>query len=236
MTWALLLLSLVFILYWLFVYSEGAYLGKHAVIGLYDWAASRYDRIKNIYPQDDAEHLALPLLENLSHVTEPLILDVATGTARLPLALLRQWHFHGRVIGLDLSRSMLGVAQKRIHNQSHRASLIRQDAMVLPFPNQRFDAVTCLESLEFLPRPGDALREMVRVLRPGGQFLISNRVGVDALFFPGRVHPTAALEQDLARLGLTEVQSRPWQVHYTLIDARKPAPTATSAPSQNPDE
>jgi len=153
----------------------------------------------------------------------PLVLDVATGTGRLPAALLRQLDFHGYIVGLDASPRMLAAARSKIQAHSHKVAWIRKDAMTLPFRDTSFDAVTCVEALELLPDPGGALKEMIRVLRPGGQLLLSNRVGVDALFLPGRAFRPPVLEKKLKALGLTDVRTRRWQSHYDLIDARKPS-------------
>jgi ubiquinone/menaquinone biosynthesis C-methylase UbiE len=218
------------ILYWLLVLTEGAYLGKKVVVALYDWGAASYDRVKNVQPADDAGFLARPLLATLKRLQAPLVLDVATGTGRLPLALLRQWSYTGRVVGLDLSKHMLAIARRRTYSQRNRVGLIRQDAMVLPFGDNCFDAVTCIEALEFLPRPLDALAEMVRVLSPGGQLLISSRVGIDALFLPGRAYPLRVLKERLQALGLEDVQPRRWQVHYDLLQAHKSAGDAAATP------
>jgi len=226
--WLLWLLPAAAVTYWLLVVTEGAYLGKRAVIALYDWGASSYDRVKNVRPFDDEEHLARPLLGPLQRVRHPLVLDVATGTGRLPLSLLRQWAFQGRVVGIDLSRRMLAIAQRRTFARRQRAGWVRQDAMSLPFHDDCFQAVACVEALEFLPRPSDVLAEMVRVLCPGGQLLLSNRVGIDARFFPGRALSSRVLATNLAELGLVSVRPRRWQVHYDLIQAQKPTRTAAN--------
>jgi len=210
------------ILYWLLVLSEGVYLGKRVVIALYDRCASEYDAVKKAMPHEDAGRLARPLLTRLQGIHSPLILDVATGTGRLPLALLRQWDFTGRIVGMDLSQRMLDMARRKTSAQRHRMALCREDAAALPFPNGVFDAVTCLEALEFLSRPQDALLGMVRVLRPGGQLVVTNRVGIDALFLPGRAYRRETLERMLQALGLTNVKTRRWQAHYDLIQAQKP--------------
>ena len=224
--WLLCLLPAAAVAYWLLVLTEGAYLGTRAVIALYDWGASSYDRVKNVHPSDDAEHLASPLLGHLQRVKHPLVLDVATGTGRLPLSLLRQWAFQGRVVGIDLSRRMLAIAQHRTYARRQRVGWVRQDAMSLPFHDDCFQTVACIEALEFLPRPSDALAEMVRVLCPGGQLMLSNRKGIDARFFPGRAISSEALATSLAELGLVSVQPRRWQVHYDLVQAQKPARSA----------
>jgi len=208
--------------YWLFILSEGIYLGQKVVIALYDWGASKYDQVKHVQPHDDGLHLARPLLAALRKVQFPLVLDVATGTGRLPLTLLRQWDFRGRIVGLDLSRCMLSIARRKTDSQSHRVALIREDAMRLPFPDGIFHAVTCVEALEFLPKPDRALMEMVRVLRPGGQLVVTNRVGTDARLLPGRAYRPEVLEKKLHCLGVRNVRPRRWQAHYDLIEAQKP--------------
>lgn len=225
MIWVSVLLATVAIgaiLYWLFVLTEGVYLGSRVVVALYDWNASHYDQVKQVLSHEDAIHLARPLLAATQEIQSPLFLDIATGTGRLPSALLRQWDFQGRIVGLDLSRRMLVIAKRRLYAYCHRIGWIRDDAMNLPFPDNVFHAVTCIEALEFLPKPWDALAEMVRVLRPGGQLMVTNRVGVDAFFFPGRAYSSALLEKRLQGLGLDRVRTRRWQVCYDLIDAQKP--------------
>ena len=234
MSWVVALLTtllIVAIIYWLFVVSEGVYLGSRVVIALYDRSAGEYDEIKGVMPHQDAIHLARPLLEALQGeggasggpAVASVVLDVATGTARMPLALLRQFDFDGKVVGLDLSAPMLGVAQRRLRNHKHRVAWVLDTAGRLPFADQAFHAVTCIEALELLPNPEQSLAEMVRVLRPGGWLMITNRVGVDGFFYPGHAFRRTTLESKLRSLGLADVGTRRWQPHYDLLDARKRA-------------
>jgi len=97
-----------------------------------------------------------------------------------------------------------------------------------------FDCVTCLEALEFMRDPGGAIREMARVLRPGGVLLVSNRVGRDAWFFPGRLCGRGRLEWCLRELGLGEVTTERWQVHYDLIWARKAGEKQAAVSGEGP--
>lgn len=98
---------------------------------------------------------------------------------------------------------------------------MRQRADRLAFADGTFDAVTCLEALEFMPDPRKAIAEMVRVLKPGGVLLVSNRVGWEARFLPGRCCGRGRMEKVLATHPLRDIHTQLWQVHYDLIWARK---------------
>ncbi len=227
MIWGALILGLLglvllgLLLYWQLVIAEGSYLGPRIVILLYDRSARAYERIKQFDAGDEQWFLGLPLTRALALVPAPLVLDVATGTGRLPQALLRQPAFDGRIIGLDLSRHMLREAVRRTAQFADRLTFLWQDARRLPFDDDTFDCVTCLEALEFTPDPRAVLAELVRVLRPGGVLLVTNRIGTDAKFLPGRAFPRDEFEQLLHEFPLEEVSARPWQMDYDLAWAIK---------------
>jgi ubiquinone/menaquinone biosynthesis C-methylase UbiE len=224
LVWFLALAGLALVtlfLYWQLVIAEGAYLGPRVVALLYDWTAGVYERIKKYDAADEQWFLGLPLTRALELIPAPLVLDVATGTGRLPRAVLRQPSFDGRVIGVDLSRGMLRQAAKRTAQFADRLTLVWQGAEVLPFLESTFDAVTCLEALEFTPDPRAVLKELARVLRPGGVLLVTNRVGPDARLLPGRAFPRPTFEGMLHQLPLQDVQVRPWQTDYDLAWAVK---------------
>ena len=223
---ALIIVSLtllgVALVYYLLVRTEGVYLGRRIVVWLYDVYAAGYDRIKGYDASYEAWFLAHPILDRLEGLRAPLILDVATGTGRVPVALLAQDDFQGRVIGLDLSRQMLFHAALKLYGDRRRCDLVWHTVEALPFPDGTFDLVTCLEALEFFPQPLDNLRELVRVLRPGGVLVITNRKGLDARLMPGKTQSTPALAAYLREtLGLLDVEEERWQVDYDLIWARK---------------
>ena len=224
--WALVVVIAGALLYWLVIATEGTYLGTGVVVRLYDWTARRYDRIKAMDYVDEARFLGIPLAERLAGIAAPCVLDVATGTGRIPLAVLRQWEFDGIVVGVDRSTAMMDEAAHSLADFEPRAPLIRADAAALPFSDNIFDAVCCLESLEFMTDPRAVVRGMMRVLRPGGALLISNRVGPDAHWLPGRLCGRGRLEAYLAEAGFVEIDSRRWQVHYDLIWAEKPVVNA----------
>jgi ubiquinone/menaquinone biosynthesis C-methylase UbiE len=213
-------LGLAALVYWQIIIAEGTYLGSQVVAWTYDRIAFRYDAIKQFNPIDESWFVAMPLIQRITGVKHPLVLDVATGTGRLPLALLHN-HYAGKVVGLDLSRGMLRQARAKLRLFDDRVSLVWQDASELPFGDGMFSAVTCLESLEFMTRPRQVLGEMVRVLAPGGILFLTNRVGREARLLPGRAIPRPMFEQMLHEWQLCDIQVRPWQVSYDLAIARK---------------
>lgn len=209
-------------IYWTVVITEGAYIGRRFVSFLYDRGAATYDEVKEFDAVEDGWFLGLPMARRLESVPAPYVLDVATGTGRMALSLLRQLTFDGRVVGLDASPAMLEIARDKVRRYSGRVELIRQDATRLPFASESFDAVASVEALEFVPQPKQTLAEMVRVLRPGGAFLVTNRVGWERFFLPGRALHPDQFERLLRDLGLVEVWTKPWQTYYDLIWAQKP--------------
>jgi ubiquinone/menaquinone biosynthesis C-methylase UbiE len=215
------LFTLGLLAYWQLIIAEGTYLGPRIVALMYDWSAKAYERIKQYNPGDEQWFLGLPLARSLELIPAPLVLDVATGTGRLPRALLRQPPFEGRIIGLDLARRMLAEAVDKTAQFTDRLTYIWQDARDLPFDDDTFDAVTCLEALEFTPDPREVLAELVRVLRPGGVLLTTNRVGRDARLLPGRAFPRKEFEDALYQLPLEDIKVQAWQMDYDLVWAIK---------------
>ncbi|MBP8973093.1 MAG: methyltransferase domain-containing protein [Anaerolineae bacterium] len=230
MTWLIfvaLAVAIAVALWYLLVKTEGVYLGRGAVVWLYDLYAGRYDGIKQYDAADEDVYLAQPILERLDFARAPLVLDVATGTGRLPLALLEQPTFQGRIIALDLSRKMLARAAAKLAPFGDRVALLHHPAEALPFPDGAFDLVTCLETLEFLMDARAVLGELVRVLRPGGLLVLTNRQGLDARLMPGHTFAHEAFERLLGDdLGLTQVEVLPWQFDYRIVYARKPGNAA----------
>lgn len=97
------------------------------------------------------------------------VLDVACGTgigARLAAGLVGGM---GRVVGVDADDAMLAVARTTRRDPEDAPIEWRQaNALDLPFPERTFDQLFCFEGLQFFPDRSAGLREMRRVLRPGG--------------------------------------------------------------------
>ena len=97
------------------------------------------------------------------------VLDVACGTGALTLAVAERVGPEGRVVGLDRNPEMLEVARRK----SSRIDWQEAAAEALPFPDTSFDAVVSQFGLMFFADRVAALREMWRVLRPGGRLAVA---------------------------------------------------------------
>ncbi len=228
MTWVFIVAAVTFLCvfsYWIFVTTEGVFLGRRMVIWLYDLTARRYDSIKEFSASEESFFIARPIIRAVRVVKNPSILDVATGTGRVPTALLREPDFKGFVVGLDASKRMLDLATIKLGNSDGHAgqnrSLVQQFAAPLPFPDNTFDLVCCLEALEFFPSDAEALVEMVRVLKPGCTLITSRRRGRQAQLFLGRYRSRTDLEVLLRKSGLVDVQISLWELDYDLVTASK---------------
>lgn len=222
--WLLAALALLAFLYWLIVVGEGTYLGRRAVRFIYQRGARFYDAARQAVTASDEAEL-LPLLRAaLAGRVGAQVLDVATGTGRVPLLLARQPWFDGTAYGLDLAPAMLEQARAKAQaaGLGERVILRLGDAGSLPWPDASFDLVTALEALEYFPRPRRALAEMVRALRPGGTLVVSKFTDGWARALPLKGLTRRGVARRLDRLGMQAIEIRAWQPgHYELVIARK---------------
>lgn len=100
-----------------------------------------------------------------------LVLDVCTGTAGVAMEIAD--HHDGRIVGLDVSHMMLEAGLRAIERQSMdgRIQLVQGRAEHLPFPDETFDAVVFTYLLRYVQDPDATIRELSRVLKPGGELL-----------------------------------------------------------------
>jgi len=206
------------LLFWEFYICEGAHLGPGVVIRMYDIAAGRYDRIKDFDPQWETRFVGEPIAGAIMKLSDARVLDAGAGTGRVARALLPLTGPDLRLVCAEPSRGMLRLGRR----QAPRALWVRGRADPLPFADGAFDVVVSLELIEFTPRPSETLRELVRVLRPGGNLLVTNRVGREAPWILGRTVRREVFPDVLRALGLQDVILYPWQVEYDLAWAWKP--------------
>lgn len=101
-------------------------------------------------------------------------LDVATAAGHTALALAPR---AARVVGVDLTPEMLGVASRLARERGlGNVEFVPGDAERLPAPDAHFDRVVCRIALHHFPNPHQAAREMARVLKPGGRLVLVDNI------------------------------------------------------------
>ncbi len=99
------------------------------------------------------------------------MLDVGAGPGFLASEIAAEVGSSGRVVGIDRSQQMLALARLRCAAQA-QVEFLEADALSMPFPEVAFDAAAAIQIYEFVPDMPSALRELHRVLRPGGRVVI----------------------------------------------------------------
>src|SRR5580658_2155691 len=132
----------------------------------WDLAATGYE---SLWQAQLAEAQAA-MLELASPAAGERVLDIACGTGLVSFAAAQAVGPQGDVLGTDLSQRMIDAAERRAKDLGlSNCSFLRMDAESLSLPDARFDVALCGLGLMYVPDPEQALREMRRVLRPGGR-------------------------------------------------------------------
>jgi ubiquinone/menaquinone biosynthesis C-methylase UbiE len=205
-------------------FYEGVHLGPRLQAWLYDRWSRKYDEGKRASQLRDDEMLAQPLLEALLDVPEPFILDFATGTGRLSYALRNRTEFKGKIVALDLSLGMLEQAAAKLtasplSAKNTQVEFLRHLSLPLPFPDAAFDAVCALEVLELFPSMDEPLRELTRVLRPGGILLTSR--GTEESGRKAKIKSAKAFTSLLEKHGLEQMRISKWWKLFDRVIAIK---------------
>ena len=106
------------------------------------------------------------------------ILEVGVGTG----LSLTSYSSINRIVGIDISQAMLDKARDRVrrHRLGHVESIKVMDAEQLTFPDASFDVVVAQYVVTAIPNPERALDEFARVVRPGGEIILTSRIGAES--------------------------------------------------------
>jgi demethylmenaquinone methyltransferase/2-methoxy-6-polyprenyl-1,4-benzoquinol methylase len=116
-------------------------------------------------------------------------LDVATGTADLAIDAAHR-HPCIQVTGVDFVREMMDLGRLKIEKRrlSHKIRLLMSDALDLPFPDNNFDVTGIAFGIRNIPNKIRVLREMIRVVVPGGQVMVLEMTFPRNRFIQGIYH------------------------------------------------
>lgn len=145
---------------------------------MFDRISPRYDRLNRVISAGLDRRWRSEVARRLPAREGLRVLDLATGTGDQLLALCASPRV-ADAVGLDLAEQMLAIAQRKVADRGVRARVGVGDAMAIPEPDASFDAATIAFGIRNVTDVPAALREMRRVLRPGGRALIleSSRPG-----------------------------------------------------------
>jgi demethylmenaquinone methyltransferase/2-methoxy-6-polyprenyl-1,4-benzoquinol methylase len=143
---------------------------------MFDRIAHRYDALNAILSfglHTGWRRRALAHLPRRSDGAGLRVLDVATGTGDVAQLLLARGDV-ARVVGCDVSEGMLALGREKMarHDRAACVELVPGDATALPFDDAGFDAVTMSFGLRNVVDIDIALRELLRVLAPGGRLIV----------------------------------------------------------------
>jgi demethylmenaquinone methyltransferase / 2-methoxy-6-polyprenyl-1,4-benzoquinol methylase len=140
---------------------------------MFDRIAARYDTMNRVLSLGLDRGWRRRTVRALQLGERPRVLDLATGTGDLAIDIARM-HPGAQVIGLDPSPRMLAIAEAKLARRglSDRVTLVRGDAQQLPYASCEMDAATIAFGIRNVPDRPAALREMARVVRPGGRIAV----------------------------------------------------------------
>ncbi|HET6379697.1 MAG TPA: ubiquinone/menaquinone biosynthesis methyltransferase [candidate division Zixibacteria bacterium] len=152
---------------------------RSEVVGMFDHIAPLYDAMNTLMTAGIDARWRSAAVAAAELGPGMRVLDVACGTGKLALACAQRVRPGGEVVGLDASLPMLRRAVRAARRAAAgpagmevRLRWVRGDAMALPFVDGTFDALTIGFGLRNLPDAGAGLREMARVLLPGGRLVV----------------------------------------------------------------
>ena len=142
------------------------------VRGVFDSVASKYDIMNDLMSggMHRAWNAYTVMVANLKEGDRAL--DIAGGTGDLSLAFAKKVGKTGQVVHTDINYAMLSTGRERLLNKGLVLPTVVCDAEKLPFPDGHFDLVSVAFGLRNMTHKDAALKEMNRVLKPGGKLLV----------------------------------------------------------------
>jgi demethylmenaquinone methyltransferase / 2-methoxy-6-polyprenyl-1,4-benzoquinol methylase len=137
------------------------------IAAMFDRIARRYDAMNGVISGFQEPRWRHRLVAATGVGFGMSAVDVATGTGKVAVSLADAVGPFGRVVGVDVSQSMIGLARSRTYDRVELEFVVG-DALQLPLGDGQFDAATIAFGMRNLPDYGRGFAEMARVVRPGG--------------------------------------------------------------------
>ncbi|MFO1381024.1 MAG: bifunctional demethylmenaquinone methyltransferase/2-methoxy-6-polyprenyl-1,4-benzoquinol methylase UbiE [Chitinivorax sp.] len=144
----------------------------HKVAEVFHSVAQKYDIMNDLMSAGLHRVWKIFAIEQSGVREGQRVLDIAGGTGDLSLAFAKRVGPKGQVWLTDINSSMLTVGRDRLLDKGVILPVAQCDAEKLPFPNEYFDCVTVAFGLRNMTHKDAALKEMLRVLKPGGRLLV----------------------------------------------------------------
>jgi demethylmenaquinone methyltransferase / 2-methoxy-6-polyprenyl-1,4-benzoquinol methylase len=157
---------------------------KEQALALFAGLPRRYDEMGALLSFGQDPRWRRSMVSTIGAAPGDRVLDVATGTGLVTAELVRRYGCS--VVGLDQSEQMLTRARSRVASDAGlaaRVTLVRGEAESLPFASGEFDALTFTYLLRYMDDPAATVRELARVVRPGGR-IASLEFGVPPSLMP----------------------------------------------------
>ncbi len=135
--------------------------------------SKHYDLLNHVLSFGVDRYWRFRLMNHIFRGPNKKILDMAAGTLDITIALAKNFP-EREIIAGDIAEEMLEIGKKKIENKKIRHQIKTQviDAQDIPYPDNTFDTVTIAYGIRNVQDRDKALREMYRVLAPGGQLCI----------------------------------------------------------------
>jgi len=146
------------------------------IAGMFDSIAHRYDTLNHLLSVGLDKRWRARAVRELALTGTDDVLDMCTGTADLAVEAVTSPAGRARdVVGVDFAGEMLrrGLVKIRKAGLADRIHLVRGDATNVPLPAARFDAAMVAFGIRNVLDPSQAIRELARVLKPGGRLVIN---------------------------------------------------------------
>ncbi|MBS1535679.1 MAG: bifunctional demethylmenaquinone methyltransferase/2-methoxy-6-polyprenyl-1,4-benzoquinol methylase UbiE [Bacteroidetes bacterium] len=145
---------------------------KEQVAQMFDNISGNYDGLNRIISMGTDMNWRKKVIALVAEKNPKTALDIATGTADLAIMLTQT--SAERIVGLDISAGMLDIGRQKVTNQNlnDKIELILADSEDIPFEDNYFDAITVSFGIRNFEHLEKGLSEILRVLKPGGIFVI----------------------------------------------------------------